>query len=140
MADITVTAAQVGVVFPEKAEIYPYVGAETITAGQICFVDTNGKLQLADADASGEQQARVLALNGGGAGQAIDGLKQGHVYGYTLTSQAYDAPLFLSNTTGALADAAGTLTVPLGIVAPLTDGPTITKVLYFSARWRADYS
>lgn len=139
MADIALTAAQIGVVFPEKAEIYPFVAAETITAGQVCFVDTNGKLQLADADAAGEQQARVLALNGGGAGQAIDGLKQGHVYGFTL-SQAYDAPVFMSDTTGALADAAGTLEVPLGIVAPLTDGPTITKVLYFSARWRADYA
>ena len=139
MADLALTAAQIGVVFPNEARIFPYVAAETITAGQICFVDTNGKLQLADANAAGEQQARVLALNGGGAGQAIDGLQEGHVYGFTIT-QAYDAPIYLSDTVGALADAAGTMTVPLGIIAPLTDGPTITKVLYFSARWRDDYS
>lgn len=139
MADLALTAAQIGVVFPRVANIFPFVAAETITAGQICFVDTAGKLQLADANAGGEQQARVLALNGGGAGQAIDGLKEGHVHGFTIT-QAYDAPIFLSDTVGVLADAAGTLEVPLGIVAPLTDGSTITKVLYFSARWRADYA
>lgn len=139
MADIALTAAQIAVVFPDKAQIFPFVAAETITAGQVCFVDTAGKLQKADANVSNEQQARVLALNGGGAGQAIDGLKEGHVYGFTIT-QAYDAPVFLSDTVGVIADAAGTLTVPLGIIAPLTDGPTITKVLFFSARWRADYT
>ncbi len=139
MADLALTATQIAVVFPRVAKIFPYVAAETLTAGQVCHVNTSGTLEAADANVGGEQQARVLALNGGGAGQAIDGLKEGHVYGFTL-SQAYDAPIFLSDTVGLLADAAGTLEVPLGIVAPLTDGSTITKVLYFSARWRADYA
>lgn len=139
MTVLALTAAQIAPVFPSIANIFPYVAAETITAGEVCFVDTNGKLQLADANAAGEQQARVLALNGAGAGQAVDGLKEGHVYGFTIT-QAYDAPVFLSDTVGDLDDAAGTLEVPLGIVAPLTDGSTITKVIYFSARWRADYA
>ena len=139
MADLALTAAQIGVVFPLMAQIFPFVAAETLTAGQICYVNTDGKLEAADANVGGEQQARVMALNGGGAGQAIDGLKEGHVYGFTIT-QAYDAPIFLSDTIGLLADAAGTLEVPLGIVAPLTDGSTVTKVLHFSARWRADYA
>lgn len=139
MADLALTAAQIGVVFPNDARIFPFIAAETLTAGQVCYVNTSGKLEAADANAAGEQQARVLALNGGGAGQAIDGLKEGHVYGFTIT-QAYDAPVFLSDTVGLIADAAGTLEVPLGIVAPLTDGSTLTKVLYFSARWRADYA
>lgn len=139
MADLALTEAQIAVVHPATAKVFAYIAAETLTAGQICFVDTDGKLEAADANASGEQQARVMALNGGGAGQAIDGLKEGHVYGFTIT-QAYDAPIFLSDTVGLLADAAGTLEVPLGIVVPLTDGSTLTKVLYFSARWRADYA
>lgn len=140
MADLTVTAAQVGAVFPDKALIFTAICAEAITAGQPLFVDTNGKVQLADANAAGEQQVRYLALEAGAAGQAISVLKEGHVYGFTLTSQAYDAPIFLSDTVGALADAAGTLGVPVGIVVALTDGSTLTKVLYFNPRFREDYS
>lgn len=140
MADLTVTAAQVAVVYPEKAVIVHKTAAETITAGQALFQDTNGKAQLADANAAGEQQTRYLALEGGAAGQTISCLKEGHVAGFTLTSQAYDAPIFQSDTVGALADAAGTLSVPVGIVEGVDQGGTITKVLYFNPRWRGDYS
>lgn len=133
MADITVTAAQVGICDPMKAEVYPFEAAETITAGQAVFVDTNGKIQLADANASGEQQCAGIALNGGGAGQAIDVLKRGRVYGFTL-SGAYFSAAYLSDTAGALADAAGTLSVPMGRVVPLSDSDK-TKVLYVDAAW-----
>lgn len=140
MADLTVTAAQVAPVFPEKAEIFPMIAAETITAGQALFRDTAGKAQLADADAAGEQQCRGIALTGGGAGDGISVLRRGHVYGFTLTSQAYDAPIFVSNTTGALADAAGTLSVPVGVVEGLADDGNITKVLFLDIRNREDYA
>jgi hypothetical protein len=139
MADLALTAAQIEVVYPDRAEIYTKTAAETITAGQALFQDTNGKVQLADANAGGEQQCRFIALEGGGSGQAITVLRRGHVYGYTIT-QAYDAPIYLSDTVGALADAAGTMTVPLGIVDGVDQGGTITKILYFDARWRDDYS
>lgn len=140
MADLTVTAAQVAPVFPDKALIFSAICAETITAGAPLFVNTSGKVELADANAAGEQQARYLALEGGGSGQAISVLKEGHVYGFTLTSQAYDAPIFVSDTVGKLADAAGTLSVPVGIVTALTDGSTLTKVLYWNPRFREDYA
>jgi hypothetical protein len=39
-----------------------------------------------------------------------------------------------------LADAAGTLNVPVGVVRALTNNGTLTKVLYFNARHRQDYS
>lgn len=140
MADLTVTAAQVALVNPQKAKVGFMVCAETITAGQSLFQDTNGKAQLADANAAGEQQSRWLALEGGGAGQGISVLEEGDVYGFTLTSQAYDAPIFQSDTAGALADAAGTLTVPVGIVKAISDNGTLTKVLRWSPRYREDYS
>jgi hypothetical protein len=133
MADITVTAAKVGVCDPMKAEIYPFVAAETITAGQAVFVDSNGKVQLADANASGEQQCAGIALNGGGAGQAIDVLKKGRVYGFTL-SGAYWSSAFLSDTVGALGTTAGTMTVPVGRVVPLSDSDK-TKVLHVEINW-----
>lgn len=140
MADIALTAAQIAPVFPEKAEIYDFIAAETITAGQVVFLDSNGKAQLADANAAGELQAKGIALNGGGAGQAISVLKEGHCYGFTVSGLAYDALAYLSNTAGALADAAGGTTVVCGRVVPLTDGATLTKVLYASFRWRDDWA
>jgi hypothetical protein len=140
MADLALTAAQIAAVDPNTAVIYSIICAETITAGQSLFIDTDGKAQLADANVAGEQQTRYLALEGGSAGYAINALRRGRVYGFTLTSQAYDAPIFQSDTTGALADAAGTLEVPVGIVVGLTDGTTITKVLEFNPRGREDYA
>jgi hypothetical protein len=140
MADLTVTAADVAPVFPKSAIIRSAIAAETITAGQSLFVDTAGKVQLADANAANEQQTRALALEGGGAGQGISILIEGEVYGFTLTDQAYDTPIFQSDSVGALADAAGTLNVPVGVVRALTDSGTLTKVLYFNARHRQDYS
>jgi hypothetical protein len=141
MADLTVTAAKVSVIKPEDAEIVSVVLAETVTAGQVLFFDSNGKGQLADANVAGEQQARCIALEGGGANQVVSCLKQGYVEGFTLTDQSFDDPIFLSDTVGALADAAGTLTVPVGLVAPMAkDAKTISKLLYLRFRWGADYA
>lgn len=138
MADITVTAAQVGICDPMKAEIFPFEAAETITAGAPVFIDTNGKIQLADANAAGEQQAAGIALNGGGAGQAIDVLKKGRVYGFTLAG-AYFSPVYLSDTVGRIGDGAGTMSVPMGKVVPLSNSDK-TKVLYVDASWRTVWS
>lgn len=140
MGTLTVTASQVAAVFPDQAEIFSAICAETITAGKSLFRDSDGKVQLADADVAGEQQTRLLALEGGGAGQAISVLRRGHVYGFDLSGMAYDALVYQSDTPGVLGDTNGTLNVPVGIVDALTDGSTLTKVLYFNPRWREDYS
>lgn len=133
MAELTVTAAQVSPIFPRFAEIYSMIAAETITAGQVVYQTSAGKAGVADANAAGKQQARGIALCGGGAGQVIDVLKKGHVAGFTLP-QAYDAQLFLSDTAGAIADAAGTMSVPIGRVIAMSD-PSLTKVVYVEADW-----
>jgi hypothetical protein len=134
MTDIALTAAQIAAVYPEKAEIFPFITAETITPGQPVFLDSNGKVELADANGSGEQQIRGIALTGGGAGDAISILKKGHVYGYTISGLAYDAIVYLSDTVGALADASGTLAVNVGRVVPMPDA-SLTKVLYVECDW-----
>ena len=139
MADLTVTAAKVGPVDPLKAEIYSFIAASTVTAGQAVYQTTSGTVAPADANAANLQQCRGVALNGGGAGQAIDVLKQGRIYGFTLTDQTYDDPIFLSDTVGALADAAGTLEVPVGLVVAMPDKDK-TKVVYIRCRWGADYA
>ena len=141
MALLAITVAKISPVKPEDAEIVQVIAAETVTAGQPLFIDSNGKGQLADANAAGERQVRCLTLEAAVANQSVSCLKRGFVEGFTLTSQAFDDPIFLSDTVGELADAAGTVTVPVGLVAPIAkDAGTISKVLYFDARWREDFT
>lgn len=135
MADLTVTAAQAAVVFPDNAEIYDFEAAETITAGQAVYINSSGKVATASAAIAGTAAFRGVALNGGAAGQAISVLKKGHIYGFDLSGLAYDAAVYLSDTGGALADAAGTVSKQVGIVVPLNDTGTLTKVLYVNADW-----
>ncbi len=110
--------------------------AVDFTAGQLGAIDSNGEAVLADADAAGAQQVRFLALSGGSAGQTISGLEKGGIAGFTI-SQAYDASLFVSNTAGAIADAAGTLEVKCGIVKSRNDASK-TKYVWFDADLRGD--
>ena len=138
MTAIAVTAAQVGLVDPMKADVRSYIATETITKGQAVYILTTGKVGIADANASGKQQFRGIALNGGGAGQAIDVCHAGEVYGFTLSGNA-DTRAYLSDTAGELADAAGTMTVRVGRVVCLTD-KSLTKVLRIFTQWDADWA
>ena len=130
MSDITVTAAQVGRVDPSQDWVINGILAETVTAGQVLYLNSSGLWALADGSATGTAQVRGLALGGGGAGQAIAILKKGLVYGFTLSGLAYDARAYLSDTAGALADANGTVNVVCGRVHAMSDADK-TKVLHF---------
>lgn len=138
MADITVTAAKVGLLDPLKATVRSYIAAETITKGQAVYILTTGKVGVADANAAGKQQFRGIALNGGGAGQAIDVVHDGEVSGFTLAGNA-DSLAYLSDTAGALADAAGTMSVVAGRVMCLSD-KDLTKVLRVFVQWEANWA
>jgi hypothetical protein len=140
MTDLTVTAAQVGVVDPTKAVIKTYIAAAAITKGQAIYQNTSGKADLADANGSGTLQFRGIALNTVGAGDAVDVCEDGEVYGFGLSGLNYDALVYLSNTAGALADGAGGTSVVCGRVNALTDNPTLTKVLRVFVRRSADWA
>lgn len=127
MADLTVVAASVGKAH-SSAQTMDMIAAVSITKGQVVYRDANGKADLADASAAGTAGARGIALDTVGAGQVLGVLVEGEVSGFTI-SQAYDAPIFLSDTAGALADAAGTVSVAVGNVSAITDKDA-TKVLY----------
>ncbi len=131
MGDIAVVAAKVAPVYPQKAEIYDGIAGVTITAGQILYkITASGKLGLADEDASAEaSQAVGVALNGGGAGQAISYLKRGHCYGFAVSALAHNLPCSLSATAGALLDTGATTNV-VGRIDSLPDAD-LTKVIYF---------
>lgn len=138
MADITVTAAKVAPVFADECRIRTYVAGATITAGQAVYRNSSGDANLADANGSGTLQFRGVALNGGGTGQAISVLEEGECYGFTLAG-AYDSLAYVSNTAGALADAAGGTSIVAGRVVCLAD-PDRTKVLYISAKMNGDWA
>lgn len=138
MAEIVCTAAQIAPVFPERAEIRSYIATETITKGQAVYIATTGKVGIADANGAGFQQFRGIALNGGGAGQAIDVQQSGEIYGFTLGGNA-DTFAYLSDTAGKLDDGVGTMTVPCGRVVCLAD-KGLTKVLRIFVQWEAQWS
>jgi len=130
VGDIAVTAAQVAPVFPEKAEIFTGIAGVTITAGQALYIiAADGKLGLADENESAEASfVWGIALNGGGAGQAIDVLRRGHVYGFGVSALNAALEVSLSNTAGALLDTGATTNI-VGRVVRLSDA-SMTKVLF----------
>ena len=138
MSDIVVTTDNVAVLYPRHAEIYDFIAAAAITAGQTLYLDSAGKVNLYDSNGSGTLQLLGIALNGGGAGQAISVLKRGFVVGFTISGLAYDAAVYGSNTAGALADAAGSSSVVAGRVKAVSDSPS--KALYIDIPWNVIWS
>ena len=140
MSTIVVTAAQVGLVDPEKAEVKSYLAAATITKGQAIAFDTNGKLVLADGNSTAAlAQARGIAISGGGSGQAVDVCHKGDLYGFTVSSLNADAFAYLSATPGALDNAVSTYPVVVGRVVALTDKDA-TKVLRVETSWLQNWT
>jgi len=137
MADIALTAAQIAPVYPHDAEIYPGIAASAITAGQPLYQTTTGTYAPADANAAGLQQAIGVALNAAAAGEPVSVLFRGHVAGFTVAAVNCGTVIYLSDTVGAFADAAGTLGVPCGRVIALNDG---TRVIYFAFSHLAVYA
>lgn len=135
MADIVVTAAQVEVIHPEHAEIYPFYCVAAVTQGQaLYFVAATDDVGVADANDSGKEQFRGIALQAAAAGQVVDLLKRGYVAGYTVSAMSTDDPVYLSDTAGALSTTVGTMTVNCGRIVPMTDKDR-TLVLYVDANW-----
>ena len=62
MADLTVTAAKVGLVDPHQAEVLTGIAAAAITKGQVVYQTTSGTIGVADANVANKQQARGVAL------------------------------------------------------------------------------
>ena len=116
MANIALkTADRVEVV--ESYEQHTFVAAEAISAGSAGRIDTAGKATNANGTASGEARPYGIATKTVAAGEPVTLIKRGKFDGFTF-SQAYDASIYLSDTDGRLADAAGTVSVVVGRVIP----------------------
>lgn len=142
MTAIALTASRIARAHPDRDEVYDFKASTTITAGQIVYlVVATGTLGIADANgASALLQPIGVALKAGLADDVIPVLKRGYCYGFTVSSVAYYAPLYLSDTAGALDDAPGTSSNLVGRVVPLTDTGTLTKVVYVEFKWMTVFS
>lgn len=139
MTAIAVTAANVSPVFPQQSEILTVKLAEAVTAGQSAYQLAAGTFGLSDGNASGRQQFRGIFLQAGAAGDYVALLKRGYVNGFAVSGLNADAPLYQSDTAGALDDAAGTMTVVCGRVFMLPDA-SLTKIVYIDAQWTQIWS
>jgi hypothetical protein len=139
MADIILdTTRELNVVFPEVAEIRDFKEAETLAVGDVVYlVSTTGKVGKADANGAGKQQARGIVVKR--QGSTVSVLKRGYLAGFDISGLAYDAQVFLSDTAGSMADAAGTMTVECGRVSCFTND-SITKILYVDFDWRVQHT
>lgn len=135
MADIASTATLVSLVHPEQSVTYDFEAAEAITVGQAVYQLANGKVGVAGAAAAGKQQFRGLALKSVPAGSGVTVLKEGLVWGFAVSGLNADAPVFLSNTLGALGDTVGTMTVSAGRVLSIPEVGGPVKALYVCADW-----
>lgn len=122
------TGATVAPIWPAKAIIKPAKAAEAVANGQTAYLATTGKYGLADTDAAGKQQFRGIFLEPAGANQGTSILERGAVGGYDLSGLAYGALVYASDTAGGLDSTAGTMTVAVGRVVPMSDDD-LTKVL-----------
>lgn len=92
-----------------------------VTEGQALILDpTTRKLILADASAAPTARVYGIALTTQPANFGITVVRFGILDGYDLDGLDIDDVVFLSDTAGALADAAGTVSVPVGRVIPAT--------------------
>lgn len=136
MADVALTASLISPVNETQAEISTMIAAAAITKGQVVYQDTNGKANLARANATGTvQTVRGIALNDAAAGRPVNVLEHGSVYGFTVASLNGGLQIFVSaGTAGVLVDAAPSTStqfvVPIGEVRSIFEGATGVKVLH----------
>lgn len=114
-----VTANRVSVV--QSIEQYTLPAAEAIVAGAPIRLDTTtGNWTNSNGTTAPEARVLAVATKTVAAGEALTGICKGVMDGFNLDSQAYDLPIFVSDTDGRLGDAAGTVSTVLGRVIPGT--------------------
>lgn len=127
MADIALVTAgkvNVGSAGPNITATAPC--AEAITAGAPVLYDGDGKWINSDADAAADDACYGIATRSAAAGEALTVLRSGLMDGFTLPVPG--SPIYVSNTVGRLADAAGTASIQVGIVEAVWGQPVGTAV------------
>lgn len=110
------TAGYIHVV--ESLEQATLPALEAILAGAPVRIGTTGKFQNGNGTDATEAGLYGIALRSVAAGESLTALKHGVLDGYALAALAYNAKVYLSDTDGTLADAAGTVSLVIGRVMP----------------------
>jgi len=118
MALLTIAVADVRVVKRGDLHQHTAPAGEAIAAGQYIRFSTAGKFELGNAGSAGEVGDGFIAEKSAAIGEAVTGLKGPCVLdvGDALSGIAYGVSVFLSDTDGTLADAAGTVSTVVGKV------------------------
>ncbi len=105
---------------------------EAIAVGQRCRFDaTTGKIALGNGTTAAEARRGGIACHAAAIGEAVTIINQGTVdVGEALAALDFGALVYVSDTDGTFADAAGTVSVTAGQVIPLWGSPTADKVLW----------
>lgn len=127
MADLAITGARP----VEVVEQFTGPLAEAATAGTYGRLNvTSGQVEKGNATSAAEARRGGILISDGVAGQAVTVVKRGIVdVGNALSALAYDQDVYLSDTDGKLADAAGTTSVVVGKVVPGWNATTADKLL-----------
>lgn len=114
-----VTAGKIEIV--ESIQQMTLPAAEAIVAGAPVRLDTStGRFTNGNGTTAPEARVWGIATKSVAAGEPVTAIRRGVLDGFDLSSQAYDAAIYASDTDGRLGDAAGTVSTVLGRVIPGT--------------------
>jgi hypothetical protein len=102
----------------ESFEQMTLKAAADMSEGTPVYVDGNGAFAATDASVAGTAGFYGVTTRKVKAGEPVTAIARGVVGGYTFT-QAFGSAIYLSDTTGKLADAAGTVSRKIGEVIPV---------------------
>jgi hypothetical protein len=123
LAPVTADRAEV-VGLPNSSGTITAAAGEDISALAPITQNASGKwVRSGAAAAAPANTVQAIALRTVKSGESLTGLREGRIDNYNLDAQAYGARIFVSNTLGALADAAGTASLPVGFVEVATAQP-----------------
>lgn len=124
MADLTLeTANKINVGTSGPNQQFTGIAAATITAGSpVCFDGTNDTLWPSDANDAAKDAVAGVATHNAKAGEPLTCMRVGYMSGWS-NLPVPGKQVFVSDTAGALADAAGTASLPVGIVIPAFGQP-----------------
>lgn len=127
MANLTISAIRP----VQVIEQFTGPAAEAITAGNyVRFNVTTGKIEKGNGTNAAEARKGGLALNTAVAGETVTAVRKGLVdLGNALGDLTYDDDVFLSDTDATLADAAGTVSLIVGVTVPAWGATTADKLL-----------
>jgi hypothetical protein len=127
MADLTLATADTVNVDTLTVQQHTVLAGEAITAGAPVFLNTTtGYAWLADANDSNTTKPYGIATKTVAAGEAVTVVRRGRLSGWS-NLPGYGAAVYVSNTVGTLADAAGSSSWQVGIVEPVFNTPLGTS-------------